>query len=91
MVKMTFEDGYNQALKDYEECKDIEKLWDWFSYSIKGFWFHNPKKKDHYDIYGNYVYKNDYKIIITRYDKGYKKGLQEIEKRIKVESNNEIR
>ena len=27
----------------------------------------------------------------TRYDKGYKKGLQEIEKRIKVESNNEIR
>lgn len=25
-TKKNFEDGYNQALKDYEKCKDIEKI-----------------------------------------------------------------
>lgn len=84
-IKKTFEDGYNQALKDYEECKDIEKLWNEFPYSINGFWYHNPKKPAYYDMYGDYVHNNDYKAIITRYDKGYKKGLEDIEKRIKGE------
>ena len=84
-TKKNFEDGYNKALKDYEECKDIEKLWNEFSYSINGFWYHNPKEKPSYDIYGNELKHNDYKVIITRYDKGYKNGLQDIEKRIKGE------
>lgn len=79
MNKPTFEDGYNQALKDYKENPDIDKLLNDYAWNLKGFWFHNPKARPRYDIYGNEIKTNDYKVIITQWDKGYKQALEDIE------------
>lgn len=79
MNKYTFEDGYNKALKDYEENPDIDKLLTDYAFGLTGFWFNNKKEKPMYDIYGNETKYNDYKVIITQFDKGYKKALDDIE------------
>lgn len=79
--KLTFEDGYNQALKDYESNKNLEELWLNHCYSLKGFWFNNPKKPPSYDLWGNKIKTNDYITIVTRFDKGYEKALQDLEKK----------
>lgn len=79
MSKPTFEDGYNQALKDYESNKNLEDLAMTHAYGLKGFWFNNPKKPPSYDLWGNKSKTNDYKIIVTQYDKGYEKALDDIE------------
>lgn len=80
-MKLTFEDGYNQALKDYKKNPDIDELLNDYAWGLTGFWFHNPKARPRYDIYGNEIKTNDYKVIITKYDKGYKKALDDIEKK----------
>lgn len=65
----TYEDGYNQALKDYEELKRnkhesiYQELFISHAWSLKGFWY--TKKNG----------ERDYKVIITRYDKGYERAL----------------
>lgn len=79
--KLTFEDGYNQALKDYEKNPNLEDLDYNFRYGLKGFWFNNPKKPKDYNLFGEET-KNDYKVILTQYDKGYRKALDDIEERI---------
>lgn len=81
--KLTFEDGYNQALKDYESNKNLEELGLNYCYSLKGFWFNNPKKPPSYDLWGNKSKTNDYITIVTRFDKGYFKALQDLEKKMK--------
>ena len=78
-MKLTFEDGYNQAYKDYEKNPDIERLFNDYAWSLKGFWFHNPKARPMYNFIDGVEEKNnDYKVIVTRYDKGYEKALNEI-------------
>lgn len=65
----TYEDGYNQALKDYEKLKQsnhevsFSELTLNHAYSLKGFWY--TKKNG----------ERDYKVIVTRYDKGYEQAL----------------
>ena len=75
----TYEQGYNQALKDYETNKDIEELRMIHAWSQTGFWYHNPKMPP---MLSDPTSKNnDYKFITTRYDKGYFKALEDIEKK----------
>ena len=78
MNKLTFEDGYNQAYQDFKKNPDVDKLLYDYALGLTGFWFHNPKARPRYDIYGNEIKTNDYKVIVTKYDKGYRKALDEI-------------
>ena len=78
MNKLTFEDGYNQAYQDFKKNPNIEKLEDDYAWGLKGFWFHNPKARPLYDMDGKEEKNNDYKVIVTKYDKGYRKALDEI-------------
>jgi len=79
MNKLTFEDGYNQALKDYESNKNLEDLYMAHALGQKGFWWHNPKMPPNYNfIDGTEEKHNDYKFITTRYDKGYFKALDDL-------------
>lgn len=77
---MQFEDGYNQALKDYESNKNLEDLYMTHALGQKGFWWHNPKMPPNIDIWGKESKYNDYKFITTKYDKGYFKALEDLEK-----------
>lgn len=76
----TYEDGYNQALKDYEELKRsdqkrkkrsrkmiVYELSISHAYSLKGFWYTRKNGE------------RDYKVIVTRYDKGYEQALKDKE------------
>ena len=69
----TYEDGYNQAVKDYEELKkrnhevSFSELSVKHAYSLKGFWYTRKNGE------------RDYKVIFTRYDKGYEKALMDLE------------
>ena len=74
----TYEDGYNQAYQDFKKNPDIEKLVDDYAWGLKGFWFHNPKARHLYGLDGKEEKNNDYKIIVTKYYKGYRKALDEI-------------
>ena len=79
-LKKTFSDGYDDALRDYEKNPNLYKLKREFVFSVKGFWYNNPKMPTCYDLWGNKEKNNDYKIIVTRYDKGYKAALEDLEK-----------
>lgn len=67
----TYEDGYNQAYKDYNEERKhkskedaLVKLWNSFAWGLVGFQCKGKK---------------EYKVIKTRYDRGYEQALKEIE------------
>ncbi len=77
----TFEQGYNQALKDYESNKNLEDLYVTHALGQKGFWYNNPKMPPNYDAWGNKSKYNDYKFITTKYDKGYFKALEDLAKK----------
>ena len=81
MEKKTFEQGYNQALKDYEKKKNLEELRMVHAWSQPGFWYHNPKMPPMIDLKDNVSKTNDYKFITTKYDKGYFKALDDLTKK----------
>ena len=79
--KLTFEDGYNQALKDYERFDhNLEYLWGKPVTSV-AFFYHNPKKPNKKTDWGEEIEhsKNDFKTIYTKYDQGYDKALEDLE------------
>lgn len=71
-MKRTISDGYNQAIQDYKTNQNIDELYIDFAYKLKGFWYYNKKTKE-----------KDYKVIETKYDKGYWQALEDLKGGIK--------
>lgn len=88
-----YEKGYCDAQKDFEKAIKENEDANWvlrdlyvnMAYSLPAFWYHNPKLskkwKPLYSKEEKEEWLNDYKVIWTRYGKGYMKGLEDIEER----------
>ena len=87
-VKRTFEEGYALAMKEWEESsKDAESL-EKLEMELEafpqcaGFWYHNPKIPNRKNIWGKEDPLNDYKFILTRFEKGYLKAIDDLRNKL---------
>lgn len=69
-METDYELGYEKAFEDFKKATDTDTilmgLWMDYAYRLTGFWYNKNGKQD-------------YKVIVTKFDKGYAKGLEDIE------------
>ena len=87
-IRRTFDEGYALAMKKWEEsAKDAESL-DKLEMELeaypqcKGFWYHNPKKPNRKNAWGEEIPLNDYKFILTRFDQGFMKAIDDLRSKL---------
>lgn len=85
-IKHTFDEGYALAMKKWEEssknAESLEKIEDELETYPMGFWYHNPKIPNRKNIWGKEDPLNDYKVILTRFDKGYLKAIDDLRNKL---------
>ena len=90
-TKRTFDEGYALAIemwdkstKDAESLEDIERRL--YVYPT-AFLYHNPKKPNRIDACGHEDPLNDCKTILTRFDQGYLKALDDLRRKLNADKD----
>lgn len=74
-MRTDYKSGYEKAFEDFKKETETDnilmELWTDYAYRLTGFWYNKNGKQD-------------YKVIVTKFDKGYADGLKDIELKMKV-------